>query len=137
MLSNRPPRAVLYLRVSTPQQVNEGNSLDVQDQALHAKAEREGWDVVRVFSDEGFSAHDRDTQRIGIEDAVACAERHLSIGDFFGVYNISRFSRRTSHGSQLRDRLEAAGIVIVDVNMYYDYSPLGSHYQPRKETSAE
>ena len=126
MLSNRPPRAVLYLRVSTPQQVNEGNSLDVQDQALHAKAEREGWDVVRVFSDEGFSAHDRDIQRNGIEDAVACAERHLSTGDFFGVYNISRFSRRTSHGSQLRDRLETAGIVIVDVNMYYDYSPLGN-----------
>jgi len=126
MKTARTPNAILYLRVSTDRQVNEGNSLDAQDEALRAKAQREGWKVVKVFSDEGFSAHDRDTQRNGIEEAVAYAEKFLSSGDYFGVYNVSRFSRRTSHGSQLRDRLEAIGVVIVDVNMMYDYSPIGN-----------
>jgi len=54
MKTARTPNAILYLRVSTDRQVNEGNSLDAQDEALRAKAQREGWKVVKVFSDEGF-----------------------------------------------------------------------------------
>jgi DNA invertase Pin-like site-specific DNA recombinase len=48
-------RAVLYLRCSTDEQARDGHGLDAQRTALLAEAERRGWDVVDVVSDEGVS----------------------------------------------------------------------------------
>ena len=52
-------RAVLYERVSSEEQV-EGYSLDAQDRAGRAYCEAQGWDVVRVYRDEGKSARTDD-----------------------------------------------------------------------------
>ncbi len=48
-------RAVLYVRVSTDEQVEHGFSIPEQKRDLLAHAEREGWSVVDVIVDEGHS----------------------------------------------------------------------------------
>jgi len=46
-----------YVRVSTPKQVAEGESLAVQEKRLKAEAQKRGWDLV-VFREEGISGKD-------------------------------------------------------------------------------
>lgn len=53
------PRAVLYQRLS--RQTLESTSLTGQSEDLGALAEREGWDVVATFIDEGLSGGKRRT----------------------------------------------------------------------------
>ncbi len=48
-------RAVLYVRVSTDEQVEHGFSIPEQKRDLLAHAEREGWSVVDMIVDEGHS----------------------------------------------------------------------------------
>ena len=133
----RRKRAILYLRVSTLRQVQEGQSLDQQDEMLRRRAIGMGYEIVQVFSDEGVSAHVRDRMREGLEQAITFAETHLEPGDAFFIYNVSRFSRRHSQGSPLRDRLESAGIVIVDSTFEYAYSPAGNMHWNTMLTQAQ
>jgi DNA invertase Pin-like site-specific DNA recombinase len=49
-------RAFGYVRVSTGDQAESGLGLETQQEAIEAECERRGWDLVRVFRDEGFSA---------------------------------------------------------------------------------
>ncbi len=48
-------RAILYVRVSTDEQVEHGFSIPEQKRDLIAHAEREGWQIVDVIKDEGHS----------------------------------------------------------------------------------
>jgi DNA invertase Pin-like site-specific DNA recombinase len=47
-----PPRALLYVRVSTDEQAQSGLSLEAQTTTLRAEAERRGWEVADVLVDE-------------------------------------------------------------------------------------
>ena len=53
--SDSPCRALAYCRVSTLDQAEYGASLDAQEAALRAEAERRGWQV-EVIREEGRSA---------------------------------------------------------------------------------
>lgn len=47
----RTRTAVIYTRVSSREQEQEGFSLDAQTKLLHAYAERNGFEVIRAFED--------------------------------------------------------------------------------------
>lgn len=47
-----PPRAVLYIRVSTDEQAKSGLSLESQATVLRAEAARRGWDIAAELVDE-------------------------------------------------------------------------------------
>jgi len=49
-------RAVAYLRVSNLSQV-EGHSLDAQERLFHELCKNRGWEAIRVYREEGRSAH--------------------------------------------------------------------------------
>ncbi len=51
-----PPIAVGYVRVSTKEQAQFGHSLQTQKIALQAFAHAEGYELSRIFEDEGESA---------------------------------------------------------------------------------
>ncbi len=51
------PRMAGYVRVSTPMQVERGESLDVQERRLREEAERRGWELV-MYREPGISAKD-------------------------------------------------------------------------------
>ena len=50
-------KVAVYIRVSTEDQVREGYSLEVQREYLESFAKREGYEVFRVYSDDGISAY--------------------------------------------------------------------------------
>jgi hypothetical protein len=54
-----PRRAGIYRRVSTDKQEREGTSLDEQERLCRELAEREGYEVVEVYTD-GLSGADRE-----------------------------------------------------------------------------
>ncbi len=48
--------AALYIRVSTLDQAREGFSLGWQEKQLKAFCERKGYEIYKVYADEGISA---------------------------------------------------------------------------------
>ncbi|NLK26712.1 MAG: recombinase family protein [Euryarchaeota archaeon] len=48
-------KVAIYTRVSTDDQAEEGYSLDAQKERLEAYCEAQGWDVVRIYVDDGYS----------------------------------------------------------------------------------
>jgi len=57
--SRTRPLALVYIRVSTADQVDQGASLDTQRATLVVEAERRGWDC-EVVADDGLSAKTMD-----------------------------------------------------------------------------
>ncbi len=55
--SQKTPRMAGYVRVSTPMQVERGESLDVQERRLREEAERRGWELF-MYREPGISAKD-------------------------------------------------------------------------------
>ena len=115
----RQREGLLYLRVSTPRQVVDGQSLSQQDDAIRQKVERNNWLIRETFSDEGVSGRiDRD----GFEAAIRFAEENLKENDFFAIYNVSRFARNVAKGSNARNRLREVGVVIVAPDQEFPYT---------------
>lgn len=71
-------KAVVYIRVSTEEQAISGLSLVAQEAACRAFAERSGWPVSAVFSDEGVSGSKPWDRRPGLAGAI----ESLGRGDY-------------------------------------------------------
>lgn len=82
-------RAVIYTRVSTDDQAEEGVSLRAQEADCRAHADREGWPVAAVHADPGVSGATPINARPGLRAAVDA----LRPGDALLVYNRSRLAR--------------------------------------------
>jgi DNA invertase Pin-like site-specific DNA recombinase len=61
-------RAVGYVRVSTREQAQEGVSLAAQEERIRAYCTARGWDLIRVYRDEGESGSDLD--RPGVRSMI-------------------------------------------------------------------
>lgn len=68
-------RAVAYCRVSTDEQAASGAGLDAQLHAIRQHCEKNGIELVAVFSDEGVSGAAPLDKRSGLLDAVNAVER--------------------------------------------------------------
>ena len=136
VMIDRAPWCVVYLRVSTPRQVEEGSSLETQDQALLGLAARKGWVVKGVFSDEGVSGRKRDG-RTELSNALNYALEHLQKGDYFLVYNVSRLARNTRDGLAIIETLRSRGILFHDLNMGYEDTAIGNYMVSNMLTQAQ
>ena len=59
------PQAVIYSRVSSAKQVEEGHGLDSQETRCREYAERQGYDVIRTFHEKGVSGGQLDRPSFG------------------------------------------------------------------------
>ncbi len=84
-------KAILYTRVSTQQQVDQGHSLAAQESRLRQYASFKGFADVELISDEGLSGCRAD--RPGFQRVLE-AVRSRSV-DAVVVYSLSRFARNT------------------------------------------
>ena len=100
------PNVAVYTRVSTDDQVREGYSLEVQREYLTNYANQQGFEVYKVYSDEGISAGS--TDRPALQSLLADAKQKKF--DLVIVYKIDRFSRRLKDLLELVDRLESSGV---------------------------
>ena len=110
------PSAVIYVRVSTTRQADEGVSLDAQEARARAWAVANGREVLAVHVDAGLSGGRADN-RPALQAAVdqACATRSALV-----VYSLSRLARSTRDAIEIALRLEAAGADLVSCSESID-----------------
>ncbi len=113
-------RAVIYARVSTKRQADDGVSMDSQIEQCRVKAKALEVDVVEVFRDEGKTG--TNDRRPGFQSALAyCAAHKVS---HFICWSTSRFGRNLEDAlkntSQLREWGTKAAYVHQDMDLETD-----------------
>ncbi|NPC90984.1 recombinase family protein [Bacillus sp. WMMC1349] len=82
-------KCVIYTRVSTDLQAEEGISLDLQKERLEQYALSQGWEIKEVYTDEGFSA--KNTERPAFQKMLN--DMKSKTFDIILVYRLDRFTR--------------------------------------------
>ena len=110
-------RAVIYARVSSRKQADEGISMDAQIEQCTARALALGATVVRVFRDDGVSG--RSTKgRNGFQAALAYCE--AAPVEYFITWSTSRFARNAIDLWVHQDQLKALGTRLECLNADID-----------------
>ena len=117
------PRSVIYIRVSDPSQI-ENNSLETQLKACQSYAERNGLQVVEIFSEEGVSAktvHNRPEMRRLLK---FCTDKKNKISKVI-IYKMDRFSRSTEDALVAISLLAKQGAFVVSATESTEENPMG------------
>ena len=118
-------RAVAYIRVSDLSQV-EGHSLDAQKRLFRELCKNRGWEPVRVYREEGRSAHVNSIARRPVfRKLLDDAGR----GDFdmVVVHTLDRWSRNLRVTLESLSLLSLHNVALVSITENIDYSnPQGS-----------
>jgi len=111
-------RTALYIRVSTEEQALEGTSLNGQLEQLRKYCERQDWQVVREYSDPGFSGKDDD--RPGLR--LLLSEAKAGMFEAVVVSRLDRLARKLRLLLQLEEELKDKGISLHSVKENIDTS---------------
>jgi site-specific DNA recombinase len=97
--------AVIYLRVSTARQAEEGVSMDAQAAKAKAYCEMNGFEVIATLQDSGISGSKMKT-RPGLLAAIeaVCKAKGVLV-----VYSLSRMARSTRDALEISEKLCKAG----------------------------
>src|SRR5687767_3800489 len=116
-------KAVIYCRVSTKEQVEEGNSLVTQEKNCREYAQKNGYEIAALFVEQGESAKTAD--RTELKRLMSfCANRKNNIQAII-AYKIDRISRNTDDYSQIRILLKRYGVEIKSTSEYFEDTPAG------------
>lgn len=116
-------KAVIYCRVSTKEQVEEGNSLATQERNCREYSKKYNYDIAQVFIEEGESAKTAD--RTELQKLLRfCSDKKQNIKAVI-IYKIDRLSRNTDDYSQLRILLKRYGVEIKSTSEYFENTPAG------------
>lgn len=115
-------KAVMYLRVSTKEQAEEGYSIAAQAEACRRFIAEKGWELVDEFVDRGESARTADRpqfqlmlQRLAEEGSV----RYLV------VHKLDRLARNLEDHGRVRAMLRKAGVQLISVTESIEDSASG------------
>jgi site-specific DNA recombinase len=109
-------KAVIYTRVSTAGQVEDGVSLDLQRERLTAYAASQGWTVTACYEDAGFSGSNMN--RPALTKMFDDARAHVY--DRILIYKIDRLSRSVSNFYAMYAELDKLGIGLVSSTQSFD-----------------
>ncbi len=115
-------RAIIYCRVSTDKQEQDGESLEYQEDKCRRYAELQDHDVLVVLREvkSGFIHY---SYREQLTLARQMIRDHLA--DMVIVWDLRRFSRNFVHSAMIFEEIEAAGGVIVSVSENIDNTLTG------------
>ncbi|MBU4308196.1 MAG: recombinase family protein [Nanoarchaeota archaeon] len=111
-LQTQKPLAAIYVRVSTEEQVRQGVSLAAQEEALQNYAKALGYDLFRIYKDEGRSAKDI-KGRPEMVQLLKDAEVRKFQAIF--IYKLDRFSRSLIDLIETIEKLKQWGIDFVSL----------------------
>ena len=117
----KPKRGVIYLRVSTEEQV-DNFSLSTQEEICRKEAIRRGYEIVEIFREEGKSAKTIAGRPQLIEMLEYCRKNKKLIGAIF-VYRLDRISRQTADYLAIRKRLAECNIALLSATEPTGNSP--------------
>ena len=110
-MTSAKPLAAIYVRVSTQEQAQQGFSLDAQQETLENYAKALGYEIHKIYRDEGKSAKDMNRPEMTkmLKDAEA--------GKFSAIfiYKLDRFSRSIKDLILTIDKLKEWGIDFVSL----------------------
>ncbi len=109
MTMGKNKTAIIYARVSTVKQADDGLPIDSQVEQAEVKAVQIGATVMRVFKDEGISG--RTSRRPAFQEAIGYCEAYNV--DYFIVWNTSRFARNKVDAASYKKLLRAGGTKVV------------------------
>lgn len=109
--SSARPLAAIYVRVSTQDQAQHGFSLDAQQEALQNYAKAIGYDIFKIYRDEGKSA--KDLNRPEMQQMLTDAKDKKFSAIF--IYKLDRFSRSLKDLILTIDQLKEWGIDFVSL----------------------
>ena len=106
-------RAIAYTRVSSQRQVDEGNSLSVQKKHILEYAEKNGFEIMKIFEERGESA--KNTDRTQLQAMLKfMAENHRNI-DALVIYKVDRLARNNEDYYELKQILRKLKIRLYSV----------------------
>lgn len=123
MIENQTKKAVIYCRVSTKEQVEEGNSLATQERICRDYALKSGYDIAEVFLEQGESAKTADRTELK-RLLTYCSNRKNGIKAVI-AYKLDRISRSTHDYNQIRFLLKRYGIEFKSTSEYFEDTPAG------------
>ena len=130
----RTLRAVIYCRVSTDKQEQEGESLEYQEDKCRKYAELHGIDVVLVLQEvkSGFIHY-------SLREKLTLARQMIRDGmaDMIIVWDLRRFSRNFVHSAMIFEEIESVGAQIISVSENIDNSLTGKLIRSILAWSAE
>lgn len=109
-LVNKPDNAVVYIRVSSEEQV-KGFSLSGQEETCCNFADRNGYTVLKVFREEGQSA--KTTKRDEFQKMMKFCKENKERVKYIIVYRIDRFTRNMCDLLTEEKVLEKIGVEIL------------------------
>ena len=123
MSTSTTKRAVIYCRVSTKEQVDEGNSLLTQEKICKEYAIKQGYEIVKVFVEEGESAKTADRPELK-RMTEFCTDRKNMITAVI-AYKVDRISRNLADYIQIRLNLRSFGVEIKSTSEAFADDPAG------------
>lgn len=108
----------IYCRVSTDEQAREGYSLAAQERDCRALAEKNSWNIIEVYIDDGQSG--RTERRPALQCLLADIQR-LGIKRVL-FYDLDRLARNLQLQLNLKAELDARGVALVSINDNIDTS---------------
>lgn len=116
--------AIIYCRVSTKEQVEDGNSLKTQEHICRDFAIRNGYELVaEPFIEEGESAKTANRPKL-IQMMEWCRKNKGKV-DTLIIYKVNRFSRNTNDYLALKINFNHLGVKIVSCTEHLEESPAG------------
>lgn len=114
---------MIYVRVSTKEQVDEGNSLSTQQKICNDYALKHDYEIAETFVEQGESAKTAD--RTELQKLLAfCADKKNGVKAVI-IYKLDRLSRNTDDYSQLRLLLKRYGVEIKSTSEHFENNPVG------------
>lgn len=109
------PIVVGYVRVSTEEQATEGYSIDAQADKIRKMCDIKGWDVPKIFADEGFSGR-------GIEKRPQYNEMMNNIKDWdiLIVWKQDRIHRNMLNFAQMMDQINKKDKQFISIMENFD-----------------
>jgi DNA invertase Pin-like site-specific DNA recombinase len=109
-------KTIGYIRVSSAEQRESGLGLQAQRDAIEAEAERRGWDLLDIYSDEGASGKSMNG-RPALQEALTAVEHGGA--EVLLVSKLDRLSRSLVDFAGLMQRAQKKGwqLVALDVNI--------------------
>lgn len=107
-------RAVGYVRVSTEEQVQEGNGLEIQRSEITSYCKKNRIELVEIFEDAGISGSNGLDKRAGLKAMFEYLQEHKDI-DTVVVYKYDRLSRDLFLQLFLEKELKKMNVRIVSI----------------------
>jgi site-specific DNA recombinase len=106
--NTKPKKCIIYLRVSTEEQV-DNFSLSTQEDICKKEAARRGFEIIGIFREEGRSAKTITGRPVLLELLEYCRKNKKNLSAVF-VYRLDRISRQTSDYLAIRKKLSECEI---------------------------